>query len=305
MRENVLLREVAMRDGLQSIASFMPTEQKKAWLTAEAATGVREIEVTSLVPPKLIPQFADAAEVARHALGVKGLTVSALIPNLKGAERGMALGLHKLNYVVSVSEGHNLANVRRTTRESMDDFKQICALRNSSGNHIKIAGGLATAFGCSIDGHIDEGRVIALAHELVAAGADELIIADTVGYGDPAAVKRIFGALVSQIRAPIAAHFHNTRGLGLANVLAALEVGIRHFDASLGGLGGCPYAPGASGNVTTEDCVFMLEQMGFDTGIDLQAMLELRRGLERQLSDVPFHGDLARAGLPKTFPKGL
>ncbi len=299
MRESVILREVGLRDGLQSLTQFLPTDRKKTWLSAEAATGVREFEVTSFVPPKLLPQFADAAEVVHHALQLSGITVSALIPNLKGAQRGIDLGVHQVNFVVSASEGHNLANVRRSTQGSMDEFKTICNLRKS--HKIQIAGGLATAFGCTIDGRIEESRVLALADELVEAGADELIVADTVGYGDPAAVKRIFGPLCRSFRIPITAHFHNTRGLGLANVVAAVDVGVRRFDASLGGLGGCPYAPGATGNITFEDCVYMLEQMGFDTGIDVQALLEVRRDIERQTTNAEFHGDLVRAGLPKNF----
>jgi hydroxymethylglutaryl-CoA lyase len=304
MPEQVWLREVGLRDGLQNIAMFMPTQQKQDWISAEFAAGVREIEVTSYVPPKLLPQFIDAEAVTRHALTIEGLAASALIPNIKGAERGMALGVPQLNYVQSVSESHNQANVRRSTRESVDDFRRIIGLRDASPppERPRIAGGLSTAFGCTIEGPIKESKVLAWAEELLAAGADELIIADTVGYANPAAVKSIFGRIVALAGpTPISAHFHDTRGLGLANVLAALDVGVRRFDASLGGLGGCPYAPGASGNIAMEDCAFMLESMGFATGIDLARLLDVRRTVQAQLAGVTFYGSIGKAGLPKGY----
>jgi hydroxymethylglutaryl-CoA lyase len=307
MPEQVWLREVGLRDGLQNIALFMPTQQKQDWISAEAAAGVREIEVTSYVPPKLLPQFVDAEAVTRHALTIEGLAASALIPNIKGAERGMALGVAQLNYVQSVSESHNQANVRRSTRESVDDFKRIIALRNASSpaKRPRIAGGLSTAFGCTIEGPVAESKVFAWAEELLAAGADELIIADTVGYANPAAVKSVLGRIVGMAgRVPVTAHFHDTRGLGLANVLAGLEVGVRRFDACLGGLGGCPYAPGASGNIAMEDCAFMLESMGFATGIDLARLIEVRRTVETQLAGITFYGAIGKAGLPKGYHPG-
>ncbi len=308
MTETVALREVGMRDGLQNIAQFMPTERKQAWCAAEVAGGMREMEVGSLVPPKLIPQFADAEQVFGFALKQPGLKVNALIPNLKGAERGVALGVHQLNYVLSVSEGHNRSNVRRSTQESIDDFKRIVALRDAQAKERRptLGCGLATSFGCTIEGHVDEKRVLAIAEQILAAGVDELIVADTVGYADPAQVKRMFTQVLRLAdKVPVAAHFHNTRGLGLANVLAALEVGVRRFDACLGGMGGCPYAPGATGNVVMEDTVFMLQQMGFDTGIDLPALLQVREQAEADLPGVAFHGDVARAGLPKTWRGNL
>ena len=308
MTEHVTLREVGMRDGLQNIAQFMPTDRKQAWCAAEVAAGMREIEVASLVPPKLILQFGDAELVIAHALRQPGLKVNALIPNLKGAERGVALGVHQLNYVLSVSEGHNRANVRRTTQESIDDFKRIAALRDAQPKERRpaLGCGLATSFGCTIEGKVDEKRVMHVAEEILKAGVDELMVADTVGYGDPGQVKRIFTQVLRLAgKTPVAAHFHNTRGLGLANVLAAVEVGVRRFDACLGGMGGCPYAPGATGNVVMEDTVFMLQQMGFDTGVDLAALLEVRKQVEADLPGVAFHGDVARAGLPKTWRGNL
>ena len=304
MSERAYVREVGLRDGLQSLAEIMPTEQKIAWLEAEHAAGVREVEVSSFVPPKLLPQLADAEVVVRHALSLPGLTVSALIPNLKGAERGLALGVPEMNFVLSVSEGHNRSNVRRSTAESIEDFRRVVALCHAvpEGRRPRVAGGLATAFGCTIEGAVDEERVRRIAVEVAEAGADAIILADTVGYGQPAAVERVFRRVIADAAPlPVSGHFHDTRGLGLANVLAALDAGARAFDASLGGLGGCPYAPGASGNIVTEDLVFMLEAMGFETGIDLERLLAVRELVARVLPNVAMHGAIAKAGLPKNF----
>jgi hydroxymethylglutaryl-CoA lyase len=304
MSERAHVREVGLRDGLQSISEILPTEDKIAWLDAEHAAGVREIEVSSFVPPKLLPQLADAETVVRHALSLPGLTVSALIPNLRGAERGLALGVHEMNFVLSVSEGHNRANVRRTTAESVEDFRRVVALCHTAPaeRHPRVACGLATAFGCTIEGPVDEDRVRRIAVEAAEAGADAIILADTVGYGQPAAVERVFRWVIADVAPlPVAGHFHDTRGLGLANVLAALNAGARAFDASLGGLGGCPYAPGATGNIVTEDLAFMLEAMGFETGIDIERLLEVRELVHGFLPNVAEHGAIAKAGLPKNF----
>lgn len=301
---DVHVHEVGTRDGLQSVPFFVPTALKQLWCTAEAEAGVREIEVCSFVPVKLLPQFADAAEVVEHARTLDGLTVAALAPNMKGAERAIELGVHKINFVLSVSDSHNRANVRRSTEESVQDFARIVDHADSLAprKRPKIVAGLATALGCTIEGSVPESRVRDIARQVVAAGADELIVADTVGYANPAAVKRLFRAVKDDVGdIPIKAHFHDTRGLGLANVLAALEAGVRAFDASLGGLGGCPYAPGASGNICTEDVVFMLEAMGLKTGIDIAKLVALRREIEKALEGEPFHGTIARAGLPKGF----
>src|SRR5216110_243108 len=279
MTEHAFVREVGLRDGLQSIAEILPTEDKIAWLDAEHAAGVHEIEVSSFVPPKLLPQLADAEAVVRHALSLPGLTVSALIPNLKGAERGLALGVHEMNFVLSVSEGHNRSNVRRTTAESVEDFRRVVELCREQGgaNRPRINCGLATSFGCTIEGDVEEDRVRRIANEIAAAGADGIILADTVGYGNPAAIGRIFRRVIADVApVPVAAHFHDTRGLGLANVLAAFAAGCKAFDASLGGLGGCPYAPGATGNIVLEDTVFMFEAMGIETGIDVEKLAAVR-----------------------------
>ena len=304
MGERVQIREVGMRDGLQSIAAIMPTETKLAWLEAEYAAGVREIEVSSFVPPKLLPQLADAEAVVRHALTLPGLTVSALIPNLKGAERGLALGVHEMNFVLSVSEGHNRANVRRSTEESIEDFRRVVALCHTApeNERPRIGCGLATAFGCTIEGRVDEDRVRRIANEVAEAGADAVMLADTVGYGEPAAVDRVFRRVMADLAPlPVGGHFHDTRGLGLANVLAALNAGARSFDASLGGLGGCPFAPKATGNIVMEDLVFMLEAMGFATGVDLDRLVQVRELVHGFLPDVVQHGAIAKAGRPKNF----
>ncbi len=302
MTETVRLREVGMRDGLQSIATVVPTEVKLAWLDAEYAAGVREIEVSSFVPPKLLPQLADAEAVVRHAMTLPGLKVSALIPNSRGAERGLALGVPEMNFVLSVSEGHNLSNVRRTTEESIEDFRRVVRLCRDSGKNARINCGLATSFGCTIEGDVDEDRVRRIAGEVAEAGADGIILADTVGYGQPAAIERVFRKVIADLAPlPIAAHFHDTRGLGLANVLAAFNAGCREFDASLGGLGGCPYAPGATGNIVMEDTAFLFESMGLDTGIDIDALVEVRRIIARALPEVTLYGAIAKAGLPRNF----
>ncbi len=301
---DVSVREVGLRDGLQIQSAFMPTDMKIAWIEAEATAGVSEIEVTSFVPPKLIPQFADAEEVTRRALSVPGLTVVALIPNLKGAERGLALGVHKLNFVMSVSKTHNLKNVRRERQESVADFRRIVELIKAQPEHLRprIVGGLSTALGCSFEGSVPVADVVKYALLLAEAGADELVLADTVGYADPAQVRTVFKAVMAEIGTlPIAAHFHDTRGIGLANVCAALDCGVHSFDASLAGLGGCPFAPGASGNIVMDDLCFMLDSMGLRTGIDLEKLLQVRKIVREALPNVEMQGALARAGLPRNY----
>jgi len=303
MREKVCLREVGPRDGIQMVKTILSTERKLAWCRAAVAAGVGNIEVTSFVPPKVVPQFVDAEEVARGAIEIDGLRASALVPNLKGAERAFAIGVPLVNYVLSASEEHNLANVRRSTDESMADFARIAAARDAQeGPRIALGAGIATSFGCTISGAVSEDRVVQLAEQYAQAGADEIIVADTVGYADPAQVRRLMTRVVAAVgKLPVLCHFHDTRGLGLANVVMALEAGVRAFDASLAGLGGCPFAPGATGNINTEDTVYMLEQMGFDTGIDVAALVALRREVESWLPGERFSGAIARAGLPKTF----
>ena len=298
----VEVREVGLRDGLQMVSSVLPTEQKLEWIGREAKAGVHEMEVCSFVPPKLMPQFADSAAVVAHALTIPDLVVSALIPNIRGAERGLELGVHKLNFVLSASEAHNQANLRRSTRDSVAEFGRVVELVRAHDSNTQITCGISTAFGCTLQGDVDEALVIDLARELIAMGADELTVADTVGYGNPQAIRRVFEQVLKVTgTVPVAAHFHDTRGLGVANALAALDVGVRHFDAALAGLGGCPHAPGATGNVNTEDLVFLMESMGFRTGIDLNELLKTRRFVESILPGEAMFGALTRAGLPKNF----
>lgn len=302
---DVLVSEVGPRDGLQSIAPLMPLEAKKAWIAAEAAAGVREIEVGSFVPAKLLPQLADTAAVVAFARTIPGLTVAVLVPNLKGAEAAAQAGAHKITIPLSVSETHSLKNVRRTHAQMLDEVRAIVALLRSlpAGQRPKFEGGLSTAFGCTLEGRVPADRVVRLADALMEAGCDEVGLSDTTGYANPAQVKE----LVTRVRAAVGPdalcglHLHNTRGLGLANVLAGLEVGITTFDSSLGGLGGCPFAPGASGNIVTEDLAFMLEAMGLLTGIDLSRLLDVRRVLREALPGEALYGFMPDAGLPLGF----
>jgi hydroxymethylglutaryl-CoA lyase len=301
---DVVVREVGLRDGLQIHPTFMPTERKLAWIAAEAQAGVREIEVTSYVPAKVVPQFVDAEAVSVGALKVPGLTVAALIPNYRGAERGLELGVHKLNFVMSASKTHNLKNVRREREESVADFHRIVELVRSQPANKRplIVAGLATSFGCSYEGRVAVSDVVKYACLLAEAGADELVIPDTVGYADPQLVRTVFQALKAELGDKvIAAHFHDTRGTGLANVAAALECGIRHFDASLAGIGGCPFAPGATGNIVMEDLCFMLDSMGLRTGVDIEQLVAIRQIIHDTLPDIEMHGALARAGLPTRY----
>ena len=302
---NILISEVGPRDGLQSIATVMPLEAKKAWIDAEAAAGVTEIEVGSFVPAKLLPQLADTAEVARYARTIPGLTVAALVPNLRGAEAAVEAGVHKITLPLSVSETHSLKNVRRTHAQMLEEARAIAAMIAALPveRRPRFEGGLSTAFGCTLEGHVPPARVIALAEALMQTGCDEVGLADTSGYANPAQVRD----LVRQVHAAVGRHalsglhLHNTRGLGLANVIAGLEVGITTFDSSLGGLGGCPFAPGASGNIVTEDLVFMLEAMGLRTGIDLPKLLRVREILREALPGEPLYGFTPDAGLPLGF----
>ncbi|HSV60180.1 MAG TPA: hydroxymethylglutaryl-CoA lyase [Variovorax sp.] len=298
----VLISEVGPRDGLQSVKATMPTEHKLRWISALHAAGVREIEVASFVPAKLLPQMADAAEVVRHAITLSGLTVMALVPNRRGAEAALAAGVHKLTMPVSASAAHSLANVRKTREEMVEEVRAISQLRREIAPQVRLEAGISTAFGCTLQGAVPEDEVIRLAAQCVEAGADEAGLSDTVGYANPAQVRRLFRHLRAELghRAG-AAHMHNTRGLGLANCLAAYEEGVRTFDASLGGLGGCPYAPGASGNVVTEDLVFMFEAMGVATGIDIEKLMAARAPLMAGLPGEPVYGMTPEAGLPKGF----
>lgn len=302
---NILISEVGPRDGLQSIDRIMPLEAKKAWIDAQAAAGFTEIEVGSFVPARILPQLADTAELVAHARGIAGMTVAVLVPNLKGAEAAVAAGAHKLTLPLSVSETHSLKNVRRTHAQMLDEARGIVALLRSlaPGLRPRFEGGLSTAFGCTIEGAVPADKVVRIAEQLMEAGCDEVGLADTTGYANPAQVKDLVRRIKSALgdHALSGLHLHNTRGLGLANVLAGLDVGITTFDSSLGGLGGCPFAPGASGNIVTEDLVFMLEAMGLRTGIDLPKLLKVRDILHAALPGEALYGFTPDAGLPLGF----
>ena len=281
---NVVIREVGLRDGLQSIPTVRSTERKLEWIREAHAAGQREIEVGSFVPPRLLPQLADTPELVSFAKTLPGLLVSVLVP-------------------LSASHAHSLANLRKTPDEVIAEFARIRAARDSAGSKTLLEGGIGTAFGCTIQGQVETSEVLRCMQALLDAGADRVSIADTVGYADPGAVRDLF----EQARAIAGerfwcGHFHDTRGLALANVYAALETGVDRFDASLAGIGGCPYAPGASGNVASEDLAFMLAGMGIATGIDLERLLALRADVAAWLEGETLHGALWRAGLPKALP---
>ena len=295
-----VVREVGLRDGLQSIATVLPTARKIEWIDAAYAAGQREIEVGSFVPARLLPQLADTAEVLAHAKTLPGLFASVLVPNFKGAERALECGADLMIVPLSASHAHSLANLRKTPDEVVAEVARIRAQRDAAGSKTLIEGGVGTAFGCTLQGEVAEGEVLRLMQALLDAGADRVSLADTVGYADPASVQRLF----EKARALVAnrlwcAHFHDTRGMGLANAYAAWQTGIERFDACLAGIGGCPHAPGASGNVATEDLAFMLERMGAHTGLDLRALLALRQRVAGWLAGETLHGTLWQAGLPK------
>jgi hydroxymethylglutaryl-CoA lyase len=297
----IVICEVGPRDGLQNAKHLMPTEAKKAWIGGLAAAGLKEIEVGSFVPPKLIPAMADTGEIVRHALALPGVKVVALAPNVKGFERAREAGAHKVTFPVSASRKHSESNVRMTPEDMVEQVRQCAALRG--GNGPEIEGAISTAFGCTLQGAVPESDVLRLA-AMLAEFCDAVALADTVGYANPAQVRRLFCLVKKEIGAKLeGAHFHNTRGLGLANALAAYEEGVRSFDSSMGGLGGCPFAPGASGNVITEDLVFMFESMGVSTGIDFDKLMAAREVLVKGLPDEPVYGHTPLAGLPKGYKR--
>ena len=302
---SVLISEVGPRDGLQSVSVTLPLAAKKAWISMLAASGLQEIEVGSFVSPKWVPQLADTAEVVAHALTIDGLAVAVLVPNLQGATAAVRAGVHKITLPFSASETHSLKNVRRTHAQMFDEVTAIADLLRSLpiDRRPKFEVGLSTAFGCTYEGIVPSDRVIDLAERAMRAGCDEVGLSDSVGYANPAQTKD----LVQRVRAAIGTaafaglHLHNTRGLGLANVMAGLEVGVTTFDASQAGLGGCPFAPGATGNIVTEDLVFMLEAMGLSTGVDLQKLFDARAILAQSLPNEPLYGFVPLAGLPLGF----
>ena len=303
---DIEVSEVGLRDGLQSISQIMPTEDKKRWIKALALAGIPEIEVGSFVPARIFPQLADTMDVAKYARTIEGLKVAVLVPNLKGAEQAIMAGVHKLTIPFSVSETHSLRNVNRTHVQMLNEVKNIVELirRLPIDERPTIEGALSTAFGCSIEGSVPEDRVVEIAVALMEAGCDEVGLSDTTGYANPVQVKRLIGKVWSAIGHEhlTGIHLHNTRGQGLANVLAAVEVGITTIDSSMGGIGGCPAAPGASGNIVTEDLVFLLEAMGLKTGIDFDRLIAARNVVATALPDVELYGFTPDAGLPLSSP---
>ncbi|MDM0088701.1 MULTISPECIES: hydroxymethylglutaryl-CoA lyase [unclassified Variovorax] len=298
------VREVGLRDGLQSIATVLPTERKREWLRDAVAAGQREIEVGSFVPARLLPQLADTAELLAYAKTLPGLSASVLVPNLRGAESALEGDADLMILPLSASHAHSLANLRKTPDEVVAELGRIRAARDASGRKTLIEGGVGTAFGCTLQGAVAPAEVLRLLQALLDAGADRVSLADTVGYADPLSVSRLFEqALKIAGDRFCCGHFHDTRGLALANVLAAAQLGVSRFDASLAGIGGCPHAPGASGNAATEDLGFMLAAMGIDTGLDMDALLALRAKVAGWLAGEQTNGALWRAGLPRTFPR--
>ncbi|WP_139657737.1 hydroxymethylglutaryl-CoA lyase [Pseudomonas shirazica] len=300
----ITINEVGMRDGLQSLHTVMPTPAKLRWIDSAYAAGVRHMEVASFVPPRLLPQMADAKQVVAHALTYPDLLVTVLAPNLRGAQDALESGAQRIVAPVSVSTAHSLANVRRTPQEMVEELGRMCQLRNELGRHeVQMIAGMSVAFGCTRQGEVPLGDLCDLTRQVIEAGCDMVSLADTTGYANPGQVATVIQAVRAIAGERLgAAHFHDTRGLALANSLVAVQQGIRELDASLAGLGGCPFAPGASGNTVTEDLVFMLQSMGFDTGIDLSALIASRQLLREVLPDEPLYGAIARAGLPLNYP---
>lgn len=302
MRESVIVREVGLRDGLQILPRVLPTADKLEWIGRAHSAGLRQIEVGSFVSAQLMPQLSDTAELVAFARTLPGLVVSVLVPNLKGAERALECGAHAMLLPLSASRAHSLANLRRTPDEVVADLARIVELRDAAGSDCRIEVGISTAFGCTIQGRVEPDEVLGLVRQALDVGVDAVGLADTVGYADPLAVKNLFEQAFEVAGDRLeTAHFHDTRGLGLANVFAAWQAGIRRFDACTGGIGGCPHAPGASGNVATEDVAYLFASMGVVTGLDFPALMALRERVGRWLAGEPLHGAIWRAGLPKTM----
>ncbi|EJL83078.1 isopropylmalate/homocitrate/citramalate synthase [Polaromonas sp. CF318] len=299
---HAIIREVGLRDGLQSIAAVMPTAHKLEWLRQAHAAGQREIEVGSFVPARLLPQLADTAELVAYAKTLPGLVTSVLVPNLKGAERAIESGADLMLLPLSASHAHSLANLRKTPDEVVEEIGRIRAARDASGSRMVLEVGMSTAFGCTLQGRVAPAEVLRLLQAVLDAGADRVSLADTVGYADPAMVRDLFEAAFALVGDKLACgHFHDTRGMGMANVYAALQTGMTRFDACLAGIGGCPHAPGASGNVASEDLAYMFASMGIQTGIDFDKLMALRGQVAGWLAGESLHGTLWRAGLPKTM----
>ena len=302
----VIIREVGLRDGLQSIARVLPTARKIEWIGEAHAAGQREIEVGSFVPPRLLPQLADTGALVAFAKTLPGLFVSVLVPNLKGAERAIECGADLMLLPLSASHAHSLANLRRTPDEVVQEIGRIRAARDASvapsGSRCLIEVGISTAFGCTLQGRVEPAEVLRLLQAVLDAGVDRVGLADTVGYADPAMVRELFEQAMRIAGDRLTCgHFHDTRGLGMANVYSAWQVGVARFDACLAGIGGFPHAPGASGNVATEDLAYLFASMGVATGQDYRKLLALRGKVAQWLEGETLHGSLWRAGLPRTM----
>ena len=300
--DSVVVREVGLRDGLQILPRVVPTAIKLEWLRAAHEAGLREIEVGSFVPAKLMPQLADTAELVAFARTLPGCVPSVLVPNVKGAERAIEAQAHAMLLPLSASHAHSLANLKRTPDEVLDDIRRIVDLRDAKGSDCRVEVGLSTAFGCTIQGRVEAAEVLRLVRAACDAGVDRIGLADTVGYADPLQVKTLFEQAFEVAGERLScAHFHDTRGLGAANAFAAWQAGIRRFDACTGGIGGCPHAPGASGNVATEDLAYLFASMGVATGLDFDKLMALRGRIAGWLDGEPLHGAIWRAGLPTTM----
>lgn len=293
-RPRVFVHDVSLRDGLQAEPVFVPTDDKVALADALSATGLARIEVTSYTSPQAIPMLADAAEVMRRIRRAPGVEYTVLVPNLRGAERALEAPPDEFNLVMSCSETHNLANLRMTREQSVRALRQVIQLADEAGVAVNVS--LSCAFGCPMEGEVPEAPVLDLAARFLAAGAQGVTLCDTTGMAYPGQVAALARRFIDRHpTAQLTLHLHNTRGMGLANALAGLQAGVRRFDASLGGLGGCPYAPGATGNICTEDLVHMLALEGCDTGVDLAALLDCARRLRAQVGhELP--GQVVKAG---------
>jgi hydroxymethylglutaryl-CoA lyase len=301
MKDAVTIREVGLRDGLQILPRVLPTAHKLEWLRSAHAAGLREIEVGSFVPARLMPQLADTAELVAFAKTLPGLQPSVLVPNPKGAERALEVGAYAMLLPLSASHAHSLANLKRTPDEVVADLARIVDLRDQKGSDCLVEVGISTAFGCTTQGRVESAEVLRLVRAVRDLGVDRIGLADTVGYADPLQVKTLFEQAREVAGDKLSCgHFHDTRGLGSANVFAAWQAGMRRFDACTGGIGGCPHAPGASGNVATEDVAYLFASMAVPTGLDFGRLMALREQVGRWLDGEPLHGAIWRAGLPKT-----
>lgn len=301
--ERVVIREVGPRDGLQAADGIMPTEVKLRWIDALVAAGVSEIEIASFVPPSLLPQMADADAVTRSVRARHpNLREVTLAPNLRGAQNAAAAGSRLIVAPVSASDAHNERNIRKTAMQQVAVLAEMVQWAKSLPEPVTIEAAISTAFGCSIQGRVPVSDVVRLAGELASGGVERISVADTLGYATPSQVREVIAGVRAEVGDRLGnLHLHDTLGVGLANVMAGLEAGVRAFDAALAGLGGCPFAPGSVGNVATEDVVYLLESEGFDTGIDLDALIRVREYIREGLPSEPLHGRVASAGIPKTF----